>query len=283
MSDTAQRLRRLMADRQITQKRLAVVAGCSDAAINKILKGGTRRSRLLAPISAALGVSLDWLHGTADPPEESVQPRSSILPSEHRLRQIFYEMLEELPEKLQTSRLSSALARELPARLIPVKPSVYRASSATAIPEHGSGMASHKTEGPETDGSKSAEVSRTDLARRLAQSMSVRGISQRGLAQKIGCSQVTISKILSGDIRTSRYLPEIARELGVDSLWLQGSPVFRSDDNILMTEIVLLPDKRLDIILYNILSQASATDNEDLAVVLARELLAILAAPGAEA
>ena len=50
-----------------------------------------------------------------------------------------------------------------------------------------------------------------------------------------------------------------------------------------MTEIVLLPDKRLDIILYNILSQASATDNEDLAVVLARELLAILAAPGAEA
>ena len=56
----------------------------------------------------------------------------------------------------------------------------------------------------------------TSVAIRLGHAMAARGVEQQELARAAGCSQVTISKILSGLIEHSRFLPEIAAVLGVD-------------------------------------------------------------------
>ena len=54
------------------------------------------------------------------------------------------------------------------------------------------------------------------VSARLHQAMVERGIEQQELAKAVGCSQVAISKILSGHTLRSRFLPDIAAVLGVD-------------------------------------------------------------------
>ncbi len=52
--------------------------------------------------------------------------------------------------------------------------------------------------------------------------MDERGLSQNGLAQRIGISQASIAKITRGHSFGSKYLHRIARELGTTPGWLTG-------------------------------------------------------------
>ncbi|ARR53464.1 MULTISPECIES: XRE family transcriptional regulator [Rhizorhabdus] len=61
-----QRLKEAMAAAGFDQARLAKEAGCTQGAISQILLGKTQRSRYLADIASALGVSVQWLRGDSD-------------------------------------------------------------------------------------------------------------------------------------------------------------------------------------------------------------------------
>jgi transcriptional regulator with XRE-family HTH domain len=56
------------------------------------------------------------------------------------------------------------------------------------------------------------------------------GVDQSELARAIGVTQGTISLILLGKTRQSKYLPEIAIELGVAYDWLMGRDVHKHAD-----------------------------------------------------
>ena len=62
------------------------------------------------------------------------------------------------------------------------------------------------------------------LVDHLLRLMDEQGMDQQALATAAGCSQVTISKISSGQIRNSRFLPQLAAALGVNVEWLRGTP-----------------------------------------------------------
>lgn len=64
MTELSIRLLEAMSAHSLTQQELADAVGCSDVAINKILKGHTKRSRLMPAIAAVLNVDLRWLRGT---------------------------------------------------------------------------------------------------------------------------------------------------------------------------------------------------------------------------
>lgn len=61
------------------------------------------------------------------------------------------------------------------------------------------------------------------VAARLKEAMEDRGVDQSALAEAIGVTQGTISLILVGKTRHSKYLPDIAIELGVAYDWLVGN------------------------------------------------------------
>lgn len=61
------------------------------------------------------------------------------------------------------------------------------------------------------------------VAARLKEAMEERGVDQSALAEAIGVTQGTISLILVGKTRHSKYLPDIAIELGVAYDWLIGN------------------------------------------------------------
>lgn len=52
--------------------------------------------------------------------------------------------------------------------------------------------------------------------------MRTKGFSQDALATKVGIKQPSIARLLAGDVRNPRYLPEIARALGTTADYLQG-------------------------------------------------------------
>lgn len=58
--------------------------------------------------------------------------------------------------------------------------------------------------------------------RRLEQAMAQNGWDQTDLAERLGTTQATISRIILGKTANSRWLPRIATELGVALPWLQG-------------------------------------------------------------
>ena len=104
-------------------------------------------------------------------------------------------------------------------------------------------------------------------------------ISQKKLASAAGCSQVTISRILSGDIQESRFLPDIASALGVSHDWLGATE--RCDEEIAVARIkVILPrEAMLQMIFYGLLLQMPAEANpEYIAQNLASGLLSSLEA-----
>lgn len=57
---------------------------------------------------------------------------------------------------------------------------------------------------------------------RVRQRMDERGLSQNGLAKRIGISQASIAKITGGHSFGSKHLHRIARELGTTPAWLTG-------------------------------------------------------------
>lgn len=59
-------------------------------------------------------------------------------------------------------------------------------------------------------------------AERVKERMDALGLSQNGLAQRIGISQAAIAKITRGDSFGSKHLHRIARELGTTPAWLTG-------------------------------------------------------------
>ncbi|WP_025122261.1 MULTISPECIES: helix-turn-helix transcriptional regulator [unclassified Serratia (in: enterobacteria)] len=61
---------------------------------------------------------------------------------------------------------------------------------------------------------------KTTLSERLSIAMELRGISQGMLAERVGVSQPSIWKLVSGRTHSSRKLVEIARELNVRPEWL---------------------------------------------------------------
>lgn len=65
MTDTTNlmldRLAAAMKDRNVNQSDLARAVGATPAAVQQILSGATRRSRLMPDIARVLGVNLDWL------------------------------------------------------------------------------------------------------------------------------------------------------------------------------------------------------------------------------
>lgn len=56
---------------------------------------------------------------------------------------------------------------------------------------------------------------------RLKYAMDQLDFSQEKLAERAGCSQASIQKILSGETKKSKFLPDIARALGIDIDWLE--------------------------------------------------------------
>ena len=62
-------------------------------------------------------------------------------------------------------------------------------------------------------------IVRTD---RLKDAMIEARLDQPALAKAVGCTQGAISQILLGNTQRSRYLPDIASELGVSLQWLRG-------------------------------------------------------------
>lgn len=71
--------------------------------------------------------------------------------------------------------------------------------------------------------------------------MNEAGVSQEDLAAAVGCTQGTISQILLGTTRNSRFLPRIAEHLGVSLPWLLGSADERQQMAI---GELLAPDER---------------------------------------
>ncbi|MDO7843435.1 XRE family transcriptional regulator [Sphingomonas immobilis] len=63
------------------------------------------------------------------------------------------------------------------------------------------------------------------LIERLAEAMRNRGYSQNRLAQEVGISQSAIQQIINGKTSRSKWLPDIARTLGVSVAWLLGEDV----------------------------------------------------------
>ncbi|MDR6128063.1 S24 family peptidase [Sphingomonas sp. SORGH_AS_0438] len=59
-------------------------------------------------------------------------------------------------------------------------------------------------------------------AERLAERMKAKGVSQTQLARTVGISQQAIGKLISGGSSTSRFLPQIARELTTTVDYLVG-------------------------------------------------------------
>lgn len=55
--------------------------------------------------------------------------------------------------------------------------------------------------------------------------MRERGYSQNRLAKELGLSQGSIQQILNGSTKKSKWLPDIARALGVTVEWLEGDNV----------------------------------------------------------
>ena len=60
---------------------------------------------------------------------------------------------------------------------------------------------------------------------RLRQAMQEAGFGQSELARAAGCTPGAINQILQGNVRRSRFLPEIAEALGVSLRWLNGQNV----------------------------------------------------------
>lgn len=119
----------------------------------------------------------------------------------------------------------------------------------------------------------------TSVVIKLGHAMAARGIEQQELARAAGCSQVTISKILSGLIKHSRFLPEIAAVLGVDFEWLRGERGYRPDLETGRMMLMLPHEQDLQILFRGLIAQAPSNASPDrLARFLARHLPAGLAA-----
>lgn len=61
--------------------------------------------------------------------------------------------------------------------------------------------------------------------KRLQRAMVDAGKDQSALARAVGCTPGAINQIVLGNVSRSRFLPDIAEELGVSLRWLRGDDV----------------------------------------------------------
>lgn len=92
MIDTA-RLKEAMATRGVSQGELARLVGVTPAAIQQIVNGKIKRTRVFREIAVALGVAEDWLNGESDRQERWSADWSD-------LKNIPYALLRD-PERVQ--------------------------------------------------------------------------------------------------------------------------------------------------------------------------------------
>ncbi|APV37689.1 XRE family transcriptional regulator [Acinetobacter soli] len=121
---------------------------------------------------------------------------------------------------------------------------------------------------------------KTEIGERIEQMLKVRGFDQIELAKRCGTTQSTISKIITGTIKKSRKLYDIAQELEVSVQWL-----LHGDDNNQNSREILKGDMRInpnDFILIRMYSdrsvyetepKTSEEDIEDNALMLDKKLL----------
>jgi transcriptional regulator with XRE-family HTH domain len=252
----SKRMREAMTTRELTQAQLAGIVGCSNVAINKILSGQTVRSRLLPRIASALNVSLEWLQGRCECTGLRERERFD-LPTEHVLCEIFANTLETAPKKKVPVHYSAYLAKEVPHALIDWK----FAHSINSLRQESSGVENgdihhssfESSENHFVSNSRIVKANSNMIAERLAHAMSERNISQRKLSAITGCSQVTISRILSGQISNSRWLVDISATLGIDHEWLTGSKANEHEAEICRMRSLLPNEATLTLRLYNLL------------------------------
>lgn len=82
------------------------------------------------------------------------------------------------------------------------------------------------------------------LGERLAEAMKKKGMTQTDLADKVGVTQGTVWKILSGKAERSKFLPELARVLGVSLHWLATG---EEDKNTPSESSVTLPSRKIPV------------------------------------
>jgi transcriptional regulator with XRE-family HTH domain len=102
------RLKEAMAWSGLDQSGLAARIGCTPGAINQIITGRTKRSKLLPEIAHALGVSLPWLLGQTDSPALDIADLST---DEAKLLLIYRDLgdedraaLKRLIERMQPTK-----------------------------------------------------------------------------------------------------------------------------------------------------------------------------------
>ena len=81
---------------------------------------------------------------------------------------------------------------------------------------------------------------------RLADAMKAASLSQSDLARAAGVTQGAINQLVTGRSRTSRFLPAIARALGVSVDWLEGEDV-RSGQRLRSQEVDFVQLAEVDI------------------------------------
>ena len=126
------------------------------------------------------------------------------------------------------------------------------------------------------------------LAARLREAMAAKNVDQTQLAEAAGCTQGAISQILLGNTRRSRFLPDIARALGVSLDWLRGAAdgeaeaAARPPSFQLFSMRVALPSEAALMDMFRSLLVAVPADatRDETAAILARRLPAGLARIG---
>lgn len=84
---------------------------------------------------------------------------------------------------------------------------------------------------------------------RLKAALTESGLDQSELARRVGCTPGAINQMLSGHTRTSRFLPDIARELGVAVDWLMGRTGDAERQRTLYSHELL--EQQLDAVMVN--------------------------------
>jgi transcriptional regulator with XRE-family HTH domain len=146
VTTTGERVDQLLKELRLEQGDLAERVGVRQSTISKIVQGRTKNSRHLPRIASVLGVSVDYLLGSADeptacaplpdPPPLHVVTLPVVLPSEQALAQMFdtlLELIDQLPGNPDRSERARLLARWLPTGLSQLRDLLP--SAATVPPE----------------------------------------------------------------------------------------------------------------------------------------------------
>lgn len=87
------RLKSALGNSGLNQTTLAKRVGCSQGAIQQIMDGRTKNTRLLPDIASALGVSMRWLQGSTD---DAAPSQDDVIPNKILADQLNLTLVREL-------------------------------------------------------------------------------------------------------------------------------------------------------------------------------------------